>query len=299
MVSVRVMKHRRSIQLGAPAPELPPARLKWRRHDDGSFIAWPEGEALPDRYCRIAPHRMDGGNLSGSWTYVLAYNGERQNGLADDRQAAADTVSQRWPGFLQTLREKKASAHADAATRVRILAAANGPAIPIEALRLEDIDRALLLEIIKELPDGPVRLAISTEFHRRNVARRETLGLKGAFPSTAEEFERHERRVVIRCTACWTNTWIEPQALIQFLGRDGDVYQRLFTDLPQMVTCPKCNAPVREFFVVRVKDSPPYSFDERMMHEREFRAFVAARDSAAPKDPRAKPLKARRVRKFR
>lgn len=76
--------------------------------------------------------------------------------------------------------------------------------------------------------------------------------MKGRFPRTAAEFLEHGWRVVANCTACWRASHVEPQALIQMIGADGDVYES-FVEIMSKVACHFCEAPISRITISNLK----------------------------------------------
>lgn len=146
-----------------------------------------------------------------------------------------------------------------------------------------------------DLGDSRVRVAMSAELFPAPIK------MKGRFPRTAAEFQQHGRRVVANCTSCWRAAQVDPEALIQMIGTDGDIYDS-FTEITSKLACHFCEAPISRITIANLNEKPfgPVSYDEALIHALEFNAFCKARDAAMWKDPRLKdrPIRPRRLRRF-
>src|SRR5690348_9894407 len=72
-------------------------RLPWKRNPSSGFIAYPDGEAHPDRFATVAPAINLGGN--DIWRWATNYGGARRSGEAATKQDAADAATEAWPSM--------------------------------------------------------------------------------------------------------------------------------------------------------------------------------------------------------
>lgn len=68
------------------------SRLPWRRSREGGFVAFPDGDNVPERCARIRPMV----SRSGAYSWSAAYDGASIGGVADSAQEASDAANEAW-----------------------------------------------------------------------------------------------------------------------------------------------------------------------------------------------------------
>lgn len=78
------------------------SRLPWRRVVEGGFVAYPDGDNVPERLARIRPMV----SRSGAYSWSVAYDGANISGVADSAQEASDAANEAW-GMVPALALKQ------------------------------------------------------------------------------------------------------------------------------------------------------------------------------------------------
>ncbi|XAI96323.1 hypothetical protein [Microcystis phage Mae-JY30] len=81
------------------------ARLPWRRATGHrGYVAFPEGEARPERQAVIEFHPPSNG-----WRWRVAYDGAASSGSAATVQSASDAANAAWPAVVADAKRKAAA----------------------------------------------------------------------------------------------------------------------------------------------------------------------------------------------
>lgn len=148
------------------------SRFQWQRDPDGGFIAYPDGEAFPDRNGQIEKRPHD---ASWPWVWRARYGEARASDKSKTQQAAADAIREAWPALVERGAELASKAAEDEALRtlVQRMTMKGDLALGVFGIEASDSDRLRrIIWLVKDAGglDGPAKPlvdACSVELGRR------------------------------------------------------------------------------------------------------------------------------------